>query len=126
MLLASIPGIELGAELGRGSHSVVLRGTRDGRVYAVKLPLDVATATEQDLCYRRLLREAAALARVRHPSLPEVMEIGRVRGIPYLIMEFAAGETLAERLERGPLSEAEVVGFARQVASALGAIHAVG
>jgi eukaryotic-like serine/threonine-protein kinase len=126
MATASIPGIELGAELGRGSHSAVLRGTRENRTYAVKLPLDAATGAERELAYRRFLREAIALARARHASLPDVMEIGRAKGVPYLVMELAAGETLAERLERGPLGEADVVGLARQIAGALGAIHAAG
>src|SRR5690349_19163501 len=90
MAVASIPGIELGAELGHGSHSVVLRGTREGRTYAVKLPLDAATGPERELAYRRFLREAIALARARHASLPEVMEIGRAKGVPFLVMELAA------------------------------------
>lgn len=126
MPLVSIPGIELGAELGRGSHSLVLRGVRGGRAYAVKVPLDASTGVERDVAYRRFLREGIALARARNASLPEVMEIGRAKGVPYLVMELAAGETLGERLERGPLTEPDVVGLARQMASALGAIHAAG
>lgn len=126
MAATSVPGIELGAELGRGSHSVVLRGTRDGRAYAVKLPLEAATDADRDVAYRRFLREAIALARARDTSLPEVMEIGRTKGVPFLVMELAPGETLAERLERGPLAATDVVGLGRQLAGALAAIHAAG
>ena len=105
MTQATIPNVELGAELGRGAHSVVLRGSRDGRSYAVKLPLEVGTSAEREVAYRRFLREAAALARVHHSSLPAVMEVGRAGGVPYLIMELASGETLADRLDRGAMTE---------------------
>lgn len=126
MPVASIPGIELGAELGRGSQSVVVRGTRGGRQYAVKLPLAAATGADRQVAYRRFLREAIALARARDASLPDVMEIGRAKGIPYLVMELATGESLADRLERGPLSESDTLGLALQIAGALDAIHAAG
>src|SRR5689334_22333937 len=126
MAAVSIPEIELGAELGRGSQSFVLLGRRRGRDYAVKIPIDVATTSEREVAYRRFQREAIALARARDPSLPEVMEIGRSRGVPYLVMELASGETLRDRLERGSMSEAEIVMLARQVIGALEAIHAAG
>jgi signal transduction histidine kinase len=126
MVSMPIPGLDLGTELGRGAHGVVLRGLRDGRAYAVKLPLETDVPAERDSAYRRFLREAAALARVRHPSLPAVMEVGRVGDVPYLVMELSTGETLADRLLRGSLSEREAISVAAQLASALDAIHAAG
>ncbi|HVU03470.1 MAG TPA: ATP-binding protein [Polyangiaceae bacterium] len=126
MIAVSIPELRLGRELGRGAHSVVYQGVRDGRLYAVKLPVVVEPGIDHDVAYRRFLREAVALARLRDPALPFVMEVGRVDGVPYLVMELAAGETLAQRLARGPLTEAEVVRLGRQLASALSVIHAAG
>jgi signal transduction histidine kinase/ActR/RegA family two-component response regulator len=126
MISPSIPRLELGAELGRGAHSVVLRGLREGREFAVKLPLSSGSEPERDIAFRRFLREAVALARVHDPALPAVMEVGRSGGIPYLVMELASGETLADRLARGPLEEAQVVSLAHQLAGALEAIHAAG
>lgn len=126
MPAVAVRRIELGAELGRGAYSRVLSATRDGQVYAVKVPLESGTAASREMAYRRFLREAVALARVRHPSLPAVMEVGRSGGMPYLVMELAAGETLAERLSRGALSVREVIALGIQLAGALDAIHQAG
>jgi signal transduction histidine kinase/CheY-like chemotaxis protein/tetratricopeptide (TPR) repeat protein len=126
MLPLLLPNLELGFELGRGAHSVVLRGRRNGSEFAVKLPLAAGTEAERDAAFRRFQREAVALARVRHPSLPAVLEVGRASGLPYLIMELVPGETLAERLARGPLPEAQVLTIAWQLADALEAIHSAG
>jgi signal transduction histidine kinase/serine/threonine protein kinase/CheY-like chemotaxis protein len=126
MVSVPIPDLELGSELGRGAHGVVLRGFRGGRTYAVKLPLDTTPPAGREVAYRRFLREAAALARVRHPSLPAVMEVGQAGDVPYLVMELSIGETLSERLERGALSETEAISLGAQLASALDAIHSAG
>lgn len=126
MVAVTIPRVDLGPELGRGAYSVVLRGSRDGHEFAVKLPRRAATDAERELGYRRFLREAVTLARVRHPALPAVMEVGRSDGMPYLIMELAAGQTLLERLKRGRLDEADVLVLGVQIAGALDAIHAAG
>lgn len=116
----------MGAELGRGAYGRVFRGVRDGKAYAVKVPLEPGSGAEPEVQYRRFLREAVALARVRHPSLPAVMEVGRSGGTPYLVMELAAGETLGERLSRSVLSESEVTALGAQIAGALDAIHQAG
>src|SRR5688572_17857715 len=121
-----IPRVELLEELGRGSHSVVYRARREGRYYAVKLPLYGETGAKAQLLGERFRREAIALARVSHPALPAVMEVGLVGRVPYIIMELAAGETLAERLQRSPLEEQQVLQLARQLAAALSTIHRSG
>ena len=54
------------------------------------------------------------------------MEVGQAGRVPYIIMELAAGETLASRLLAGPLQEAQAIQLARQLADALGAIHRSG
>jgi eukaryotic-like serine/threonine-protein kinase len=121
-----IPRLEVLDELGRGSHSVVYRARREGRYYALKLPLYGETGAKAKLLGERFRREAIALARVRHRALPAVMEVGQAGRIPYIIMELAAGETLASRLLVGPLLEAQAMQLARQLADALGAIHRSG
>src|SRR5258706_11533989 len=118
-----IPGIELLEELGRGTYSVVYRGRRNDAFYAVKLPLRNETGVKLQILGRRFRREAVALARLRHPLLPRVMEVGVVDRAPYIIMELATGETLAQRLTRGRLEELEVVQLARQLASVLAEVH---
>src|SRR6185503_17718738 len=122
----AIPRVELLEVLGRGAHSVVYRARRDGRYYAVKLPIHGETGARAQLLAERFRREAIALARVRHPVLPAVMEVGDVDRVPYIIMEIAAGETLAERLRNGPLSEVQLLELGRQLADGLAAIHRSG
>ncbi|HWA71171.1 MAG TPA: AAA family ATPase [Polyangiaceae bacterium] len=119
----SIPGVEVLDELGRGAHSAVFRVRRGGRYYATKVPQHDGDAHPPEEFTQRFLREAVTLARVRHPALPAVMEVGRAGEVPYIIMELAAGETLAERLRQGPLDEDQVTELALQLADALGKIH---
>ena len=121
-----IPHLELVEELGRGAHSVVLRGVRAGCSYAVKLPLGADSESARRTQARRFRREAIALARVRHPALPEVMEVGHADGVPYLVMELIGGRTLAEHIAERTLGEVELVDLGRQLASALAAIHRAG
>src|SRR5215831_18502131 len=93
-----IPGVELLDELGHGTYSVVYRARRPDRLYAVKVPLRNETGIKLKILGRRFRREAVALARLRHPLLPRVMDVGVVDRAPYIIMELASGETLAERV----------------------------
>jgi signal transduction histidine kinase/CheY-like chemotaxis protein len=75
---------------------------------------------------RWIYREAVALARVKHPGLPTVFEVGQLDGLPYLVMELVGGPTFAERIAAGPLSGAAVLEVAIQLADILAAIHALG
>ncbi|MBX3228077.1 MAG: protein kinase [Labilithrix sp.] len=116
----SIPGFELGAELGHGAHSVVYRGKKDGVPCAVKLPRMRARWT------RLIYREAVALARVKHGGLPRVLTVGDADGFPYLAMELVEGQTLADRLNGSALQEPELLAIALQLADALAAVHDAG
>jgi serine/threonine protein kinase len=115
-----IPGVELGIELGRGAHSIVYRGELGGVPCAVKVPRTRARWT------RWIYREAVALARVKHRGLPNVIEVGEVNGLPFLVMELVEGETLAERLAKRSLSASETVEIGLQLADVLAAVHDVG
>jgi signal transduction histidine kinase len=121
-----IPGIELLEELGHGTYSVVYRARRGDAYYAVKIPLRNETGIKRQILGRRFRREAVALARLRHPLLPRVMEVGTVDRSPYIIMELAKGETLANRLLHSRLSEAETVELGCQLAKALVQVHQSG
>ena len=115
-----IPNIEIGDELGHGAHSIVYRARLDGSPCAVKVPRTRGRWT------RWVYREAVALARVRHPSLPVVLEVGEADGLPYLVMELVEGETLADRLARSELGEREALELAVDLAEALAAVHDAG
>jgi eukaryotic-like serine/threonine-protein kinase len=122
----TIPDLELLDELGRGAHSIVYRARRDGRIYAVKVPREIEDATKRKNPIERFRREAAALARVRHRALPEVMQVGEVNGTPYLVMELVNGIPLNQRLSLGPITEVQTLELGWQLASALVAIHQCG
>jgi serine/threonine protein kinase/signal transduction histidine kinase/ActR/RegA family two-component response regulator len=125
-LSIQIPGVELLEELGHGTYSVVHRARRGDSFYAVKMPLRNETGIKLKILGRRFRREAVALARLRHPLLPRVMEVGVVDRAPYIIMELATGETLADRIVRGPLGEDAVVELGCQLASVLTEVHESG
>ena len=123
--LASPTDVELLEELGRGAHSVVYRARKGSRYLAVKMPL-YDDEEHLERVAQSFLREATALARVRHPALPAVMEVGWREGVPYLVMELVTGETLASRLRQGPLDEPTVLEVALQLCEALHSIHQCG
>jgi serine/threonine-protein kinase len=72
---------------------------------------------------RRVEREARLLATISHPNVGAIYGLERIEGAPYLVLELVEGDTLAERLERGPLSIGEATGVALQVAAALEEAH---
>ena len=99
------------------------RQRRLDRKVAVKiLRPELATATAAE----RFLAEGRLLARLAHPHIVPVYDAGEADGLLYYVMEFVEGETLAERLSRGPLPAAQAVALARDLLSALAAAHALG
>jgi hypothetical protein len=74
----------------------------------------------------KLAREARLLAALTHPRIAAIYGFEHLDGVHFLVLELAAGESLAERLSRGPLPLAEAVGVARQIADGLEAAHEKG
>ena len=72
---------------------------------------------------KRFQREAKAAARIRHPNVCQLYDIGEEEGELFLAMELLEGESLATRLERGPLPVPEAIRLGLDVLSALGALH---
>lgn len=89
----------------------------------LKLPareaLDAWTAPVRE----RLLREARALARIRHPNIAPIHHVEETREGPLLVLDLPRGETLAERLRSGPLPVDETIAIARQLGDALAHVH---
>ena len=72
----------------------------------------------------RLLREAKAAARIRHRNVVDVYDVGETEdGAPFLVMELLCGESLQERVERGPLTQIEAVNTTLAICSGLRAAH---
>src|SRR5262245_20103162 len=114
------------APLGAGGMGEVYRA-RDARLdrdVAIKvLPERHAESAE---ALARFEREAKALADLSHANLVTIFNVGREQGIAFAVMEFLAGETLRECLDRGALPLARVVDIGAAVANGLAAAHAHG
>lgn len=112
--------------IGRGGTGEVWRGydLRPGWAVAVKiLSAEVADAATRE----RFAREARTAARVVHPNVVTVLDMGEHEDRPYLVMELLTGRDLAAELaERGPLSVSETCHLVRQAALGLDAAHRAG
>jgi TolB-like protein len=117
----SIAQYRLIRQIGRGGMGIVFEAHDDRlqRRVALKTILPSADPAMRD----RFLREARAAAAVSHPHICQIFEIGEHDGEPFLAMELLEGESLAERLERGPLPAAEALTVSLGVLSALEALH---
>jgi serine/threonine protein kinase len=100
------------------------RDTRLDRVVALKhLSAHVAASSEGR---RRFEREAHATSVLNHPHICTLHDVGEHEGVAFLVMELAEGESLAARLERGPLPIVDAVRYGAQMAEALAAAHRQG
>ncbi len=107
-------------ELGRGAMGVVYRAhdTALRRHVAIKL---ILSANERRLA--RFLAEARAVARLRHPCIVAIHEVGEDAGRPFLVMDFVEGESLDAALERGALTRDALLAVTRDVARGLEHAH---
>ena len=125
------PGARLGpyeitASLGAGGMGEVYRArdTRLGRDVAVKvLPPDLAAHPN---ARERFEREARLVSGLNHRNICTLHDVGRDGDTDYLVMELLEGESLAARLERGPLRLDEALRAGAEIASALDAAHRAG
>ncbi len=124
---------EILAAIGAGGMGEVYRAhdTRLGRDVAIKV-LSPHLATTPEV-RARFEREARTISQLNHPHICVLHDIGhqggvagREEAIDYLVMELLDGETLARRLEKGPLPTAEVLALGKQIADALDRAHRAG
>ena len=125
------PGTQLGgfvvkSFVGAGGMGEVYKAhdTRLERQVAIKV---IRSDTAADpLSRARFSIEARAIARLSHPRICAIHDISHHDGLDFLVMEFLEGETLADRLRRKPMSLAEALRAAIEIAEALAAAHARG
>ena len=122
-----LPGeYEVIRELGRGGMGVVYLASQEslGRDIAVKV-LRPGQATYGPLV-RRFMDEARHLARLRHPNIVSIHEVGEANGEPYFTMDFIDGEPLSAVIDRGPMSPTQALEVLKQVAAAVQHAHRQG
>ena len=117
----------LGERLGKGSSCSVhaAEHSESGEAVAIKVLHRKLLGDPTDT--RRLMEEAEAIARLRHPSIVGVFDVGRsTTGRPYVVLERLVGQTLSERVASGPLPEDQIITYSIQLASALDVAHRAG
>lgn len=117
---------EILSPLGAGGMGEVYRArdTRLDRVVAIKvLPGHLASNSE---LRQRFEREARAVSSLNHPHICTLHDIGHQDGLDYLVMELIEGESLADRLVKGPLPMDQVLRYSVQIADALDKAHRAG
>jgi WD40 repeat protein len=120
---ASIPGYEILGELGRGGMGVVYRARQVGlgRLVALKMILAGEHAGAEALA--RFKAEAEAVARLEHPNLVQVYEVGEHQGRPYFSMEFVDGSDLHRQIAGKPQPPVPAAGLAEVLARTMHAVH---
>jgi hypothetical protein len=125
--LGCLERYEVLEEVGRGGMGVVLKAFDPSlhRVVAIKvLAPQLATS---GVARKRFLREARAAAAVAHDHIVTIHAVDEANGLPYLVMQYVAGKSLQDRLDKeGPLEPGEVLRIGMQTAAGLAAAHAHG
>src|SRR3954468_17348186 len=118
-----VPGYELLGELGRGGMGVVYKARQVSlkRLVALKMILAGSHASAHDLA--RFRAEAEAVARLQHPGIVQIHEVGEHEGHPYCALEFVEGGSLAQKLAGKPLPPGEAARLVESLALAMHLAH---
>jgi Tol biopolymer transport system component len=114
------------APLGSGGMGDVYaaRDTRLNRMVAIKVLRDHVAYDPGRR--QRFEREARVISQLNHPHICAIYDVGQENGVDYLVVEYLEGQTLAERLVKGPLPLEQALTFATEMADALDAAHRKG
>src|SRR6202795_2871082 len=126
--MAILPGKRLGpyeilSNIGAGGMGEVYRATdtRLDRIVAIKvLPPHLADSSE---LRERFEREARTIASLSHPHICTLYDVGHQDGIDYLVMEYLDGESLADRLVKGPIPAPQAIAYGIEIAEGLEKAH---
>jgi WD40 repeat protein len=122
----NVPGYRILAEIGRGGMGVVYQAVQLAlnRPVALKMILAGAHAGPQEMA--RFSREAEAVARLQHPNIVQIYDVGEHDGRPFFALEYVDGDTLAGHLNGQPLPPAEAATLVEKLARAVEYAHCHG
>jgi serine/threonine protein kinase len=124
--MPAVPGYDLLGELGRGGMGIVYKARQLAlqRTVAVKMALTRTHVSPKDLV--RFRAEAEVIARLQHPNIVQIYDVGEVAGRPYFVLEFVAGGSLDQHLRGRPHSVRPAAQLVETLARAVHAAHAGG
>jgi tetratricopeptide (TPR) repeat protein len=122
----AVPGYEMLEVLGKGGMGVVYKARQVslGRLVALKMILHGGHAGREER--RRFRAEAEAVARLQHPNIVQVYEVGESQGLPYFSLEYCGGGSLADRLDGTPWQASPAAELVQKLSRAMVAAHAAG
>lgn len=122
-----IGGYRVLAVIGSGAMGIVFEGEDAGLRMPVAIKVMRPVVAADPAARQRFVKEAQAIASLRHDQIVGIFRVGEERGVPFLVMPRLQGETLASRLKReGKLALPEVLRIGREIADGLTAAHAAG
>jgi serine/threonine protein kinase/Tfp pilus assembly protein PilF len=122
----AIAGYEILGELGRGGMGVVYRARQESLKRPVALKMILAGAAAGPAALARFRTEADAAARLQHPNIVPIFELGEHAGLPYAVLELVEGGTLAGRLDGRPWPARAAAELAEALACAIDHAHGRG
>jgi WD40 repeat protein/predicted Ser/Thr protein kinase len=120
---ACVPGYEILAELGRGGMGVVYKARQVGLNRTVALKMILAGAHASTGALARFRTEAEAVARLQHPGIVQIFEVGEHDGLPFFSLEFVEGGGLDRRLDGTPQDPRSAASMVEAIARAVDAAH---
>jgi WD40 repeat protein/serine/threonine protein kinase len=118
-----VPGYDILSELGRGGMGVVYKAQQLGlkRLVALKMILAGSHASPQDMA--RLHAEAEAVARLQHPNIVQIHEVGKLDDLPYLSLEYVEGGCLVDKINGTPMPNLRATCIVERLAQAMHYAH---
>ena len=118
---------EIGACIGRGAMGHVYRAEHTLLKKQVALKVMATSARQNPVGHHRFVREARAAAAIKHPHVVDILDVGVLQGLPFIVMELLEGEDLESHLEHhGALSDQQLADLALPIIAAIGAVHDAG
>jgi tetratricopeptide (TPR) repeat protein len=119
----TVPGYEILGEIGRGGMGVVYRARQLSLNRQVALKMILAGSHASQVEVARFRKEAEAIARLQHPNIVQIHEIGEHNGLPYFALELVHGPSLDEALHGQPLQPREAAQLVETLARAMHYVH---